>query len=93
MISSQHRGGHLTCYIGLEFETNLANSQTKSETYGTGKPEKITVSKAPQQAIETKSTSLLEQNQRVYEGINDKGNAKLDLEPVHDISYNVPGYQ
>merc|ERR1712013_459476 len=73
----------------ISIEANQAESQIESETYGTEKPEKITVSKAPKHAIETTSTSLLEQNQAVNKGKTEKVNAKRDFEPIHGRSYDV----
>ena len=54
-----------------------------------GKPEKVTVSQTPQEVIETRSTSLWEQNQNANEEKNEKINAKVNLEPIHDRSYTV----
>merc|ERR1711874_378498 len=65
------------------------DSQTKLETYGLGKPEKVTVSQTPQEVIETRSTSLWEQNQNANEEKNEKKNAKVNLEPIHDRTYTV----
>ena len=73
----------------ISIETSLADGQTKSETYGRRKLEKVTVSKAPQEAIETMCTSMSQENQVVDEVKSERRNANLDLEPILDRSYTV----
>merc|ERR1712083_333104 len=88
-LESRHAAKSEELKQHISIKTNLTDNQTNFETYGTGKPEKITVSKTPQEVIETGSISLLEQNQNVNEEKNEKRNAKLNLEALHDRPYTV----